>query len=206
MTARILFKKKIDHKPRNYSFPLRLLHRLIIFFPHLFSKVLVLCSSPDKQAKHMATWHGAATPLKYNVKHLSHCLATETVKCVNTESKNRAQLISAISLIALWAQLLSSNVNQKHRKRKRGAEREGCYSDLNWKCSQGQRAMIRPFFYSQTSPLVPSSQYTHIPLHSLSVTPQWLSLKGLVLCMLIDFWPRCLWNQLYLSPFCSPLF
>lgn len=49
----------------------------------------------------MATWHGTATPLKCNVKHSGHCLATETVKCVNTESKK-----PTLKLLALLAWLL----------------------------------------------------------------------------------------------------
>lgn len=62
-------------------------------------------------------------------KHLSLCLATETVKCVNTKSEDPtlnllALLAQMLCVLALLAQLLSPNVNQKQGERKRAAEKE----------------------------------------------------------------------------------
>lgn len=148
----------------------------------------------------MATWHGAATPLKYDVKHLSRCLATEIVKCVNTESEDPTLNLLALLAWLLYGLSFCRPSWIRNTERGRGMQKER--GTIQIKIGNEVRARVQwlvPSFIARPPLYFPLPTHTYIPLHSLSVNLQWLSLKGLVLCMLIDFWPRCLWNQLAFS-------
>lgn len=118
----------------NGSFPFCLLHRLIIFSrPFLRLAFVVFFSSQTDQAHGNLAWgsHSIKIRSRLVAKHSSLCLATETGKCVNTQERGpHAQLISAISLIALCASAFVIRCGRERGRapsKKKGVQEESCH-------------------------------------------------------------------------------
>lgn len=107
--------------------PFSLLHQLIIFSPPLlWVAFVVFFYSQTDQAHGNLAWGSHSIKILWRLvaKHLSLCLATETVKCVNIESEDPtlkllALLVWLLCALSLLALLLSSSVKLWLRKRKR---------------------------------------------------------------------------------------
>lgn len=112
--------------PASKPFRFRLLHKLIIFSPPLLQVAFVvfIYSQTDWAHGNLARGsHSIKILCCLVAKHLSLCLATEMVKCVNIESEDPtlnllALLARLLCELSLLAPLLLSLLKLRQRKRK----------------------------------------------------------------------------------------